>query len=93
MVASFVVVLPFYTVSFRGSSLPGYCQKVTIILQAISLKLIQTRKHTIAIPNSECRGSSYYLSDILLPEQAGTVNWDRRIGYKSSFQFCFTRKN
>ena len=54
MIASFVVVLPFYTVLFRGSSLPGYCQKVTIILQAISLKLIQTRKHNIAIPNSEC---------------------------------------
>ena len=34
-----------------------------------------------------------YLSDILLPEQGGPVNWDRRIGYKSSFQFYFTRKN
>ena len=34
------------------------CQKVTIILQAISLKLIQTRKHNIATPNSECRDSS-----------------------------------
>ena len=67
---------------------------MTIILQAISLKLnIQTRKHNIATPNSECRGSSYYLSDIVLPEQAGLVNWDRRIGYKSSFQFYFTRKN
>ena len=51
-------MLPFNTVSFRGSSLPGYCQKVTIILQAISLKLIQRRKHNIAIPNTECRGSS-----------------------------------
>ena len=71
--------------------MPGYCQKVTIILQAISLKLIQTRKHNIATPNSECRGS-YYLSDTVLPEQAGLVNWDRRIGYKSSFQFYFTRK-
>ena len=28
---------------------------------------------------SECRGSSYYLSDTVLPEQAGLVNWDRRI--------------
>ena len=37
------VVLPFNTVSFRRSSLPGYRQKVTIILQAISSKLIQTR--------------------------------------------------
>ena len=26
-----------------------------------------------------------YLSDILLPEQAGPVNWDIKIGYKSSF--------
>ena len=33
----------------------------------------------IATPNSECRGSSYYLSDTVLPEQAGLVNWDRRI--------------
>ena len=49
---------PFNTVSFRGSSLPGYCQKVTIILQAISLKLIQRRKHNIATPNSECKDSS-----------------------------------
>ena len=53
MVASFVVMLPFNTVSIRGSSLPGYCQRVTIILQAISLKLIQTRKHHIATPHSE----------------------------------------
>ena len=51
-------MLPFNTVSFRGSSLPGYSQKVTIILQAISLKLIQRRKHNIATPNSECRDSS-----------------------------------
>ena len=51
-------MLPCNTVSFRGSSLPGYCQKVTIILQAIFLKLIQRRKHNIAIPNSECRDSS-----------------------------------
>ena len=35
--------------------------------------------YDIATPNSECRGSSYYLSDIVLPEQAGLVNWDRRI--------------
>ena len=28
---------------------------------------------------TECRGSSYYLSDTVLPEQAGLVNWDRRI--------------
>ena len=48
--------------------------------------------YDIATPNSECRGSSYYLSDTVLPEQAGLVNWDRRIGYKSSFQFYFTRK-
>ena len=35
--------------------------------------------YDIATPNSECRGSSYYLSDTVLPEQAGLVNWDRRI--------------
>ena len=34
--------------------------------------------YDIATPNSECRGS-YYLSDTVLPEQAGLVNWDRRI--------------
>ena len=34
-----------------------FCQ-VTIILQPISLKLIQRRKHNIATPNSECRDSS-----------------------------------
>ena len=54
-------MLPFNTVSIRGSSLPGYCQKMTIILQAISLKLIQTRKHNIATPNSECRGLQRYV--------------------------------
>ena len=47
--------------------------------------------YDIATPNSECRGS-YYLSDTVLPEQAGLVNWNRRIWYKSSFQFYFTRK-
>ena len=35
--------------------------------------------YDIATPNSECRGPSYYLSDTVLPEQAGLVNWDRRI--------------
>ena len=35
--------------------------------------------YDIATPNSECRGSSYYLSDTVLPEQARLVNWDRRI--------------
>ena len=35
--------------------------------------------YDIATPNLECRGSSYYLSDTVLPEQAGLVNWDRRI--------------
>ena len=51
--------------------------------------------YDIATPNSECRSSSYYLSDTVLPEQAGLssyylsdtvlpeqaglVNWDRRI--------------
>ena len=35
--------------------------------------------YDIATPNSECRGSSYYLSDTVLPEQAGLVNWNRRI--------------
>ena len=35
--------------------------------------------YDIATPNSECSGSSYYLSDTVLPEQAGLVNWDRRI--------------
>ena len=35
--------------------------------------------YDIATPNSECRGSSYYLSDTVLPEQAGLVNWDRMI--------------
>ena len=35
--------------------------------------------YDVATPNSECRGSSYYLSDTVLPEQAGLVNWDRRI--------------
>ena len=50
-------MLPCNTVSFRGSSLPGYCQKVTIILQAIFLKHIQRRKHNITTPNSECRDS------------------------------------
>ena len=34
--------------------------------------------YDIATPNSECRGS-YYLSDTVLPEQAGLVNWNRRI--------------
>ena len=48
--------------------------------------------YDIATPNSECRSSSYYLSDTVLPEQAGLVNWDRRIWYKSSFQSYFTRK-
>ena len=47
--------------------------------------------YDIATPNSECRGS-YYLSDTVLPDQAGLVNWNRRIRYKSSFQFYFTRK-
>ena len=35
--------------------------------------------YDIATPNSECRGSYYYLSDTVLSEQAGLVNWDRRI--------------
>ena len=35
--------------------------------------------YDIATPNSECRGSTYYLSDTVLPEQAGLVNWNRRI--------------
>ena len=35
--------------------------------------------YDISTPNSECRGSSYYLSDTVLPEQAGLVNWERRI--------------
>ena len=35
--------------------------------------------YDIATLNLECRGSSYYLSDTVLPEQAGLVNWDRRI--------------
>ena len=35
--------------------------------------------YDIATPNSECRGSSYYLSDTVLPEQVGLINWDRRI--------------
>ena len=35
--------------------------------------------YDITTPNSECRRSSYYLSDTVLPEQAGLVNWDRRI--------------
>ena len=34
--------------------------------------------YDIATPNSECRGS-YYLSDTVLPDQAGLVNWNRRI--------------
>ena len=35
--------------------------------------------YDIATPNSECRGSSYNLSDTVLPKRAGLVNWDRRI--------------
>ena len=35
--------------------------------------------YDIATPNSECRRGSYYLSDTVLPEQAGLVNWNRRI--------------
>ena len=67
-------MLPFNTVSIRGSSLPGYCQKMTIILQAISLKLIQTRKHNIATPNSKCRGSSAlcYIDCCNLPGKSTT---------------------
>ena len=67
-------MLPFNTVSFGRSSLPGYCQKVTIIPQAISLKLIQTRKHNIATPNSECRGSSAlcYIDCCNLPRKCTT---------------------
>ena len=34
--------------------------------------------YDIATPNSECRGC-YYLSDTVLPDQAGLVNWNRRI--------------
>ena len=70
-------MLPFNTVSFPGSSLPGYCQKVTIIIQAISLKLIQTHKHNIATPNSECRDSLAlcYIDCCNLPGKSTTYGW------------------
>ena len=47
--------------------------------------------YDIATPNSECR-CSYYLSDTVLPEQAGLVNWKEGYDTNQAFNFILLVK-